>query len=399
LYGLAYTINSGFFIENKLINAAIEELKKNQTSQGTWESNRRGKDFCTAYVIQALLEARKAGYDVNQEIIDKALENIISNAKTSPERRNDPNLLAYLIMDIIKEGSNKYNIELKFLIERLNTLAHNEDDYVYWEIGSSLAGKVESTAYAALALNMAGGDPVNVQRALNYIMANRAKGGGWSTTSDTIAAILCLCNCVRSEKTNFITRAIFNEKLIGEFEVNEDTLEHIVYDIRNIPLDNLNSENKLILEKKGEGLLVYDLTIEAWYPKEYLLKPKLLTITRDFSSNKVAQNDSISIRLNISTREKQGMFVIEEPIPAGFLVVEQSLRKLVEEYQIASYKLTSDKLNLYLNELDGSITLTYNMTATKPGEIIAKETVGYPMYNVDLRANSSVNILQISKGM
>ncbi len=395
LFGLAYTINSGFFIEKKLINAAIEELKKIQTSQGTWESNRRGKDFCTAYVIQALLEAKKAGYNVNQEIIDKALENIISNAILSSKRTNDPNLLAYLIIDIIKEGSNKYNKELNLLIEKLNTSAHNEGDFVYWDVGSSLAGKVESTAYAALALNIAGGDPVNVQRVLNYIMANRAKGGGWSTTSDTIAAILCLSNCARSEKTNFLTQAIFNKQVIGEFEVNEDTLEHIVYDMRNIPLDNLNSENKLILEKNGEGLLVYDLTIEAWYPKEYLLKPKMLTITRDFSSNKVAQNDSISVKLNITTTEKQGMFAIEEPIPAGFLVVEQSLKKLVEEYQITSYKLTSDKLNLYLNELDGSITLTYNMTATKPGEIIVKETVGYPMYNVDLRANSSVNILQI----
>jgi len=77
------------------------------------------------------------------------------------------------------------------------------------------------------------------------------------------------------------------------------------------------------------------------------------------------------------------------------VLVENSLKKLLEEHKIVSYKLTRDKLNLYLNELKGSIILTYDMIATSPGEIIAKETVGYPMYNVDLRANSAIYTIQI----
>lgn len=396
LFGLAYTINSGFFVDNQILNDAIKMLISSQDSQGAWTSTNRNQEFCTTYIIQALLEARKAGFSVNEPILDKALNYILSKVKATSEIAKDPDLIAHIIMVMIESGFDTNRNEFQFLMERLNLLSKSKEDYIYWEKGSAMAGNVESTAYAAMALHLSGGDPVTVQKALKYIMSHRAKDGGWSTTSDTVAAIRCLSKCIRSEKSNYKVKATFNKQPLGEFIVKNETIESVIYDMRNIPLKDLESDNKLTLEKKGEGLLVYDLVLEAWYPKEYLLKPQKLTIAREFSSNKIVQNDSITVKIIITTTEKQGLFVIEEPIPAGFLIFEPSLKKLMDENKIANYKLTHDKLNIYLEKLEGSITLTYQMIATKAGEIMAKETIAYPMYNVQLKANSTIKKLEIT---
>ncbi|MFX1259513.1 MAG: hypothetical protein ACFFAN_16790, partial [Promethearchaeota archaeon] len=396
LYGLVYTVNSGFFIDSNLINKAIDILEKVSESQDEWKSRIGSQEFCTIYIMRALLEAKKAGFSINQEKLDKALTFIQSKVNSSSDIINDPNLIAHMIEVLIEYGFDTTCNEFQFLIKRLNKLSHSEEDYIYWQKGSALAGNVESTSNAAMALYMAGGDPVTIQKALNFIITHRASGGGWSTTSDTVAAIKCLSNCAIGEKADYKIKSICNNKLLGEFNVNNDTLETIVYDMRNIPLKNVEADNILTLEKKGEGLLVYDLTVKAWYPEEYLLKPEKLTITRDFSSKKIDQNNSITVKLNVRTSQKLGMFIIEEPIPAGFIIFEPSLEKLQEEQKIASYKLIEDKLNLYIEELENSITLTYQLIGTIKGKVIAKETVAYPMYNVALRANSTTNVLEIN---
>nr|MDO8079520.1 alpha-2-macroglobulin family protein [Candidatus Freyarchaeota archaeon] len=394
LFGLAYTINAGFFVDQKLLTDAISFLENTMTPQGFWQSRSRNPEFTTAYVTRAMLEAKKAGIPIKPEILNNTLGFLLSKATPSSDIINDPYLIAHILIAMIEGGFSPERNELQFLVERLQMLAQSKEGQIYWKKGSALAGDVESTAYATMALHMAGVDPVTVQSALNYIVANRASSGGWSTTSDTLASVLCLQRCAKGEKANYAVKATLNGNLLGEYDVNDDTLESVVYDMRNISL-KLEADNEVTLEKKGEGLLVYDLTVKAWYPKEYLLKPETLTVTRNFDSKKVTQSGSVKVKINISSTQKQGMLVIEETIPAGFLVFEASLEKLLKENKIAAYKLTSEKLFLYLQELEGSINLTYQMIATKAGAVIAKETVVYPMYDVEQRANSTVIKLEI----
>ncbi|MFB0561411.1 MAG: MG2 domain-containing protein [Candidatus Lokiarchaeia archaeon] len=395
LFGLAYTINAGFFADQKLLIDAINSLEKTQSPHGFWQSGSRSQEFTTAYVAQAMLEAKKAGIPVKQEILTNALNFLVSKATPSSDIINDPTIMARILIAMIEGGFNPDRREAQFLVERLTRLAQSEEGQIYWNKGSALAGNVESTAYVTMALHRAGADPVTVQSALNYIIANRASGGGWSTTSDTLASILCLQKCARGEKANYTVKATLNNNPLGEYTVKDDTSESVVYDMRNIPLKNLGVDNRLTLEKKGEGLLVYDLIVKAWYPKEYLLKPETLTVTRSFSSQKVDHNGSVKVKINIRTTQKQGMLIIEETIPAGFIVFESSLENLLSKNRIAAYKLTSEKLFLYLQELEGSVNLTYQMIATKAGEVIAKETVIYPMYNVEQRANSKIIKLEV----
>ncbi len=395
LFGLAFTVNAGFFVDQKLLIDALSYLEKTQTPPGFWQSRSRSQEFTTAYVTRALQEAQKAGAPVKKEILTNALNFLISKATPSSDITSDPCLMAQFLLALIEGGFSPSRPEAQFLVERLQRLAQSKEDQTYWTKGSALAGEVESTAYVAMALHMAEADPVTIQSALNYIISNRASGGGWSTTSDTIASVLCLQKCAKADRANYTVKAKLNDKTIGEYKVNDDTLESIVYDMRNIPLKNLEANNQLILEKKGEGLLVYDLTVKAWYPKEYLLKPETLTVSRNYSTKKVTMNGSVEVKINITTTQKQEMIVIEENIPAGFMVFEPSLEKLLKEKRIAAYKLSSQKMFLYLQELEGTINLTYIMIAIKAGQVIAKEMAVYPMYNVDQRANSTVLTLEV----
>jgi len=395
IYSLAYAINSGFFIDQKILKNAIIELGKYQTKDGIWESYGINRNFSTIYVVKALLEAKKAGLSINQEQIKKAIKKILTQISSSSEILDDPNTMANIVEVLLDFNPKKYQKQVEFLIERIIELAKRENAYIYWEKGSALAGNVESTANVVIALHLTNKDPVLIQRALNYIMLKRS-GYGWSTTSDTVAAIRCLTKCVKSENQNFSLKVDFNDRQVGNYIVNKDNIESIIYDMRKIPLKDFSTKNKLVLEKKGEGMVVYDLNIETWHPKEYLLKSEVITITRDYNTDKINKNDSIIVKINVSTTQNQGMFVIEDPIPAGFFVFEPSLKKLIEEQKIVSYKLTKEKINLYLEELKGSINLSYRIISTNAGEIIAKETVAYPMYNVALKTNSTIKHLTIN---
>lgn len=194
---------------------------------GWWEYD-DADAFLTAFVLDGLARAAKAGYDVPETTLSRAFSWAESLA-ASPDlkialrdrlylswvlarlgqgetarkmmSRADPTqakeaefALAALALDSLGEKELPAR-----LLTGLRQAAQGSGSVAFWNSGESDGYGAEPTAYALLALSqLAPGDPLTT-RAVNYLMATR-RASGWASTRDTCLALVALSEIVRKQE-------------------------------------------------------------------------------------------------------------------------------------------------------------------------------------------------------
>jgi uncharacterized protein YfaS (alpha-2-macroglobulin family) len=194
---------------------------------GWWEYD-DSDPFLTAFVLDGLARAAKAGYDIPDGTLARAFSWAESLA-ASPDlnialrdrlylswvlarlgqrqtarklmSRADPMqakeaefALAALALDSLDEKELSAR-----LLAGLRQAAQGTGAVAFWSSGDSAGYGAEPSAYALLAFSqLAPGDPL-ASRAVNYLMATR-RASGWASTRDTCLALVALSEIVRQQE-------------------------------------------------------------------------------------------------------------------------------------------------------------------------------------------------------
>jgi hypothetical protein len=293
---VTYRIFKDFGIKDDELKANLERTLSQslqrlyQTQQpdggwGWWETD-TSNPYLTAYVVQGLVEAGKAGYGINQDVLDRALGYLEETlnaqqatasstgtgtdtttdtgqaAPTPPisdharayilfvmaeagepdrgrtialyDRRDQEGGLAiyaraYLLMTLQHLDGEEDRVQTlvdEFTSTALvqTTSAHWEEEHTdYW----SMSSDTRTTALALQALVRSDPDNFLVPNAVRYLMSLRDEGH-WRTTLENATTLMALIEYVAESgelEADYTYRATLDEQRLSEGDINRDNLD------------------------------------------------------------------------------------------------------------------------------------------------------------------------------
>jgi len=187
---------SGIVVENlgDIVNKGLARLYYYQHYDGGWGwwKTDESDDFMSAYVMEGLFYARKAGYMVSETVIERGIDYLKSN----------PSAYGEYVLSLYGETSNYNPVDpLDYIFLSLKSMSYTEKALKYVEERSNVAfvnldtdfflTKVQMTAILLRALNKWGIEKGLQKRLVNYLLLKK-DGVFWYSTKDTSYAVLGL---------------------------------------------------------------------------------------------------------------------------------------------------------------------------------------------------------------
>ncbi len=378
------------------VNLAVQRLVSQQKADGGWGwwPNIDSNPLVTAYVAQGLVEAKQAGYAINDDSLNKALVYLTGSLKSlqtlSP--RQDLNRQAFLLYVLAlcgqpdpshagqlfdaRQNLNLYarsylaltltlidpkDARLATLLSDLNSAAITSATGVHWEENSNDTWNwntdLRTTAIVLdtlVQLNPGGDLNANVVR---WLMHNRAHGY-WGSTQETAWSLIALTDWIKQTgelQANYEYAAAFNGQEIGSGKVTADSLRQVVtlrLDVNNLLTDQAN---KLVIARTdGPGSLYYTAHLDVYLPVD-----KISALDRGFSVSRqyfnpadlktpvtsAKQSDVVLVRLTVVVPDERQYVIVDDPLPAGLEAVDTSLNTSQQSLNPAEYdwnKLSSE---------------------------------------------------------
>jgi uncharacterized protein YfaS (alpha-2-macroglobulin family) len=298
--------------------AGLQRLYSLQHLDGGWGwwENDDSQPYMTAYVVQGLVEAKKAGYAVDPDRFDRAIgylkaflneelktENgkstnsqfTILNARSyvlfvlaeagQPDRGRSVALYdqrerldiygrAYLLMTLKALGAN--DARVKALVGELMSTAvmhaadaHWEEQRIdYWNMSSD----DRTTALALQALLRS--DPTNylIPNAVRYLMGQRDQGH-WRTTQESAVTLIALSEYIAQSgelDADYSYRAAVDNRTLKEGTVNRDNLKDPIDVVVALADLKLGDKSQLTIQREaangqtGKGRLYYTLRMRYY---------------------------------------------------------------------------------------------------------------------------------------
>jgi len=276
---------------------------------GWWEDD-DSQPYLSAYVVQGLVEAKKAGYAVDPDRLDKGIAYLASflNEQTGSERGvlnaqfSMLNSRSYVLFVLAESGQpdrgravalydKREQLSIygrAYLLMTLKALG-GEDDRVRVLVGNLMSTAIlhaadahweereqdswnmdsdtRSTALALQALVRA--DPGNflIPNAVRYLMGQRGEGH-WRTTQESAVSLIALAEYIAQSgelAADYSYRASLDGKLLKEGAVNRDNLKTPISIVMSLADLKLGGGSQLTLQRQaaagqtGKGRLFYTL--------------------------------------------------------------------------------------------------------------------------------------------
>ncbi|MBW1871062.1 MAG: hypothetical protein JRJ19_03305 [Deltaproteobacteria bacterium] len=373
---------------DRIIRLNIKRIASMQNPDGGfgWFSGFDSSIYMTAYVIIGLHEAKLAGYNVDSNILERAVTCLHGRTEdlgpnhlgvfvayaVGLENRPMPKLLkrAYRRRDKLSPYGQSL-LALGLVQARLKSKARmvveNLADLAWVDKANQTAtfkpppsrwwlwwfNRVETTAWALRAFLKIDPKHAHVDRLAKWLVRNRS-GNRWTSTKDTSMAILALTDYMRARgelNPNGNIEIFVNDRKIKSFKVTRRTVlgldGTVVLDDKALAADKVEVKIKLsgrgvvygsvfleyfTKEKKikGEG---YEIEVSRSYkkltPKTVLRKRGLeKTKVREYDSvpikegQRIASGDLVEVRLEIKSMNDYSFLVFEDFKPAGFEPLE-----------------------------------------------------------------------------
>ena len=354
---------------------------------GWWESD-ASQPYLSAYVVQGLTEAQKAGYSVNQSVLDRGVaylkdtlaqsadpESGIPDASRLNSRAYTLFVLgelgqadrgrtvalyeqrakldiygrAYLLMTLKGLGDDSRTTalvnDLTTTAIMRTTDAHWEEARAdYWTMGSD----TRSTALVLQSLVRA--DPTNilVPNAVRYLMGLRDRGH-WASTQETAVTLLALSEYVAQSgelKANYSYRVALNDKSLGEGNVDSTNLDTPIELVVKLADLAQGADSKLSIQRQtaagqsGEGRLYYTLRMRSFQDaarvqaldqgfsvhREYVMVDTATLSPTGQLTTQAALGDLVQVKLTLTLPEDAPYFMVEDMLPAGLEALDTSLK-------------------------------------------------------------------------
>lgn len=368
-----------------LVSMGLQRLYAQQHYDGGWgwwladESD----PYMTAYALLGLIEAQRAGFPVEQTVIDPAIDFLRSSLRQPGDLEEawQANRQAFVLYVLSEAGvgdlgrtvvlfDNRQQLDyfgraylamalsiiepddstrVRTLLSELTSGAIVSATGAHWEEQQvdyySMNTDTRSTAIILAALARL--DPENplAANAVRWLMSSRQEGY-WETTQENAWAIIALTDwMVHTGELEGAYRyeVGLNGELIGEGAISAQTVDEsrrLQVAVRDLLADEVN---RLLLqrlppegEESGTGRLYYSLYLHTYKPvNEVTALSRGIIVSRQYSLaedkremaiSQARVGDTIRVKLTIIAPQDLHYVVVEDPIPAGTEGVDQSLK-------------------------------------------------------------------------
>ena len=378
---------NGLGIEDPVLQAhlevevgyALQRLYAQQKSDGGWgwfpqdESN----PLVTAYALIGLDEARQAGFNVDDRVINKATTFVEESLLTirPQDSRWVINRQAFLLYSLARVNSGNYPRTVRLFAERENmslyakaylamtfhildpdderaaelltdlnnsliasaTGAHWEEGYRdYWNWNTD----TRTTTLGLMAMAQIDPDNQLIPNVVRWLMVAR-QADAWETTQETAWAVMALTEWM------VVTGELypdyeFNVTLNGERMALEDNTatpdnvretETLIIEVADLLADEAN--RLAFIRSEGDGNMYYTAHLEAYLPvpevealNRGIIVARKYSLVEDPDDNPISSAEvgqPVQVEVTIIAPSNLHYVVVEDPIPAGADAVDPNL--------------------------------------------------------------------------
>ncbi|MDY6777873.1 MAG: alpha-2-macroglobulin family protein, partial [Candidatus Nanohaloarchaea archaeon] len=380
-------------VDQQVINEMQRFITRQQRDDGSWPTEGsleyaigigNSKIAYTAYVTWALAHSGSSSDAVDQGIdyiaanlnVDKAGTMTLAvalNALVDAEQRPDlqTRIAAELEERALRNGDTVHWKEQEQQQER----------YYYPRGGNS----VLVTATIANALQKGKMQLGLAEDALRYLVKQKSGHGGWGSTHNTVMALKAL---TRAEQTGVAKTGTIRLERNGEQVFEKTITAQTRNEVHTILLNMSKGQNRFTLTGPENSGFYYELKQQYHLPWQETGQPAGTTpISLDVSYDRrnLTVDDTVQVNVEVGVEQgRVGMALVQLGIPPGFTVETGTLNQVQRQGTISRYEIGGRQLTLYLEQVQGTRTFSFEMRATQPVEASTGPSTAYDYYNPTL---------------
>jgi CD109 antigen len=300
--------------------------------------------------------------------------------------------------------------------DRLMTLAHESADGLFWgdqavvpletplplaPAGAPLApalpprpfphpsAVIETTGYATLALLQVN-DPLNANKAIRWLAAQRNANGGFGSTQDTVVALQAMTEAARTSRSDVDATVTLRapsgwQKQLRVTADNADVLQIV----------DLPDGDQITAELVGKGQVLAQSVRRFNVPAADDPAQSVFQLDVRYSADQVAINDLVDVTATVRFAPPDpvaaGMVVLDVAVPTGFAPVEESIRAAVaKDPRLKRWDVAGRKVIFYVQDLrpGEQLALTFQVRALHPVKALPASSQAYSYYRPEWRGES-----------
>ncbi len=443
----------------KKIDAGVKRLYEFQHEDGGWGwwQTDDSHVFMSAYVLAGLSQAKRIGYDVDQDRLTRA-QSWVRNTFNS-DKRIVADLRAYMAYSLALSGAtdkamldsvwdqrsdlSPYGAAMLGLAmdlakdSRVSELADQvekgavvDDQSAHWNLTRDpmldfeTDASPEATAFAAKFLAKVNPDSPLLPKAAFWLVSHRNEGYWWDSTKQTAFVVYGLIDFLKQSgelKPNFLVDVLVNDKLVVTKRFSEgDALSPSAAKLQLSGVQ-LSQNNRVVIRKRGQGRLYWSLRGDYYSDEKKLTNAGSfnLTLAREYFTlspvkqgdvirykleplrGPVQSGDTLAVRLTVTGSDWKYMMV-EDPIPAGTEFIEHdNLYDLTEKPSWWNWWYTrrefhDDRATFFQTYFSrGAQEYVYLLKVVNPGVFRVSPAKVEPMYQPSYFATSDPLTLEV----
>jgi len=462
----------------RTLESGLQSLITAQNGDGGWGwwRGQTSDPYISAYVLFGLSRAADAGEEVSENVIQRAVEYLYGTlytpnmsteswqldrlvftyfalaqagvgdrARTQAlfDQRDQLNPWAGALLALTLEGLSPGSQDARTLFSDLEATAQRSATGAHWEDKTpgflNLTSPLTSSAMVTFALAQYNPESPLLADATRYLVSNRGADGSWSSTYETAWTLLALDHVIQATgdlSGSFAYTAALNgvPLAIEQAEGGSGAFK------TSVPVSQLFPQDPNALQIKreaGPGRLYYTVALNVNRPVEDVAPLENgLSVMRAYypvgaacttescpSIVSSASGDLVKARLTLTLNEAAYHLVVEDYIPAGAEILNESLkttRQFIPEYEepapgsvtyfdpgdpladgwgwwlFNNPRIYDDRIAWSVDYLPaGTYELTYVLSAIQPGEYQVIPARAWQFYFPDRQGNSAGSVFEI----
>lgn len=427
----------------RYVNSGIWRILSMQQANGGfsyWPGYNEIHPWGSSYATHFLIEAKKAGYEVPQNSLDRAIRALRDSVDAIPSNQERDTYfhdnLSYACY-VLALGGQPTSAWVERMLEKKNDLSYyarlmnattlllrgdpKRAVVLLDELGLPGASARDmggcfnsSTRNAALLLSAwLDIDPKNedVFQLVNLLSKTRINGY-WGTTQDSAMAIMALGKYAQRTKGDV-------REFQGSISLPDGTTETFDHTKNHTWEFTRGEMGSITLTNSGPGIMYYNFHSEgvpidtAEYYKRITANNRGLSVTREWlddegntiDPSKVKQNDLVVVKISLHGKaDNLDNLVIEDLLPAGLeienphLDTAQALPWLSTHFEWCSRRdIRDDRVLIYTKYISDNHTFYYLARAVTPGKFTVPPISAEAMYDPEVRSITSQTEMTIVK--
>jgi hypothetical protein len=443
------------------VRKGLDRLYNFQHDDGGWGwwKDDPTDPWMTAYVVDGLTMASRAGYQVDDQRVEKGrgkLGGLVESGKNDDGKPIDTETRAYMVYALSMSGgvdprhvddmvTNRGRLQpygrallaltlkqrgdrrAQQVASEIESSARATDFDAHWEskrqpaVDFSEDDSLEATALSIKALAQINPQSELLAKAARWLVANRKYGAYWVSTKQTAFAIYGLTDYLKNSQEltpNYAVEVYVNDEQVLSKQITAADVGGTQLVIRRKD-EQVSNNNQIRIVKHGAGVLYLSTTLNfATTDEQQPTQGGGMKITREYLRLFVDDNngdpvwraapltgDLHSGDMIISKLHVEGphasYVMIEDPIPAGCEQIEQvsgiDFNYSTKDWSdwYSAREFRDNRTALFLNYFDGDSTFRYALRVQEPGDFRVAPARVELMYVPTVQANTASGSLKI----